>query len=324
VASGVVEARRRAEQVVAVIENKLYGPELLLIGHSGSVLRVTVSPDGKRLLTTSWDGTMRLWDTDTGKQLRVFGLHAGVTTGAAFSPDGKRVLVVGGDSAVHLWDLATGKEVRQMTGHTEQVVSCAFGPEGTAISGSHDGTMRLWNLNTGKEAGVFTGHTGDVRTVAYSGKAKLAATSDIRRVVADKRGDGSIRLWNLETGKEVRKLTGHTGGVREVCFAVDGKRLLSVGEDGRLRTWDVETGNQLKEINSAKALCGAFSPDGKRIVSGGLPDGIVRLWDAETGKELRQYEGPTGLVRSVAFFPDGKRIASASEGGTARIWRAPR
>ena len=93
--------------------------------------------------------------------------------------------------------------------------------------------------------------------------------------------------------------------------------------------WDVKSGKGLKMIQAhmetdggGVACCAAFSPDGKRIVSGG--HGGVCVWDAETGKELRKYEGHTKLVVSIAYFPDGKRIASASDDGTVRIWRAPR
>jgi WD40 repeat protein len=173
----------------------------------------------------------------------------------------------------------------------------------------------MWDLNTGKNAGVFTGHTDQVYPVAYSDKAKLAATGS---------KDQSIRLWNLETGKEVRQLTGHTHYVDSVCFSSDGKRLLSSGHDGTLRIWDVESGKELQRIPNANAYCAAFSPDCNRLVSGSFHDSTVCVWDATTGKELRKYDGHTDYVIGVAFFPDGQRIASASRDGTARIWRAPR
>jgi WD40 repeat protein len=83
------------------------------------------------------------------------------------------------------------------------------------------------------------------------------------------------------------------------------------------------TGKELKRLTSTSLHSAAFSPDGKRLVSGGYLDSTVRVWDAETGRELRKCEGHTGAVLSVTFFPDGKRIASASADGSARIWRAP-
>jgi WD40 repeat protein len=179
------EVRRRAADIVAVLENKLYGAELCLTGHTDGVRCVCVSGDGKRLLTSSYDQTLRLWDADTGKQLRVFKGHADRICGAALSLDGQRVLSGSRDGTVRLWDATTGKELRQLTGHTQEVYNVAFGPKGQALSTSYDRTMQLWDLNTGKNASVFTGHTDHVYPVAYSDKAELAATGS---------KDQSIRL----------------------------------------------------------------------------------------------------------------------------------
>jgi WD40 repeat protein len=314
-ASKDAEVRRRAETIVAAIESKLYVELLCLSGHTSPVWSVCISADGKRLLTGSEDKTLRLWDTATGKCLQVFKGHTQHIFGAVLSPDGKQVLSAG-DQTVRLWDTATGKEIRQMTGHDGPVVRVAFGPEGRAISGGTDGTVLVWNLQTGKHTAVLSGHTATVRFVAYSDKAKVAATSSY---------DGSIRLWNLDTGKEVRSLAEHRGpeDLMSLCFSPDGKYLLAPAVDLSLRLVEVATGKEIKRIKTGHAYCAAFSPDGKCIVSGGYFDNVVRVWDIESGKMLYSYQGHTGGVTCVTYFPDGKRIASASADGTARIWRAP-
>jgi WD40 repeat protein len=307
-----LEVRRRAGRVITAVEGRLY-PELRLTGHTDKVWCVCVSADGKRVLSGSADRTLRLWDAHTGKCLRVFAGHAGLVRGAALSPDGKRALSGSSDKTVRLWDTTTGKERRQMTGHADEVQCVAFGPEGEALSGSSDLTMRLWDVNTGKEAGVFAGHTHPAREVAYSGKANLAVTCSLY---------GPIHLWDLETGKEARRIARH-GRTSSVCFSPDGKRLVSAGGDRALHVWDAETGKELTRIDVA-ACCTTFSPDGKRVVSGGYPDGVVRVWDVRSGKELLECKGHTGAVVSVAYFPDGRRVASASHDGTVRVWRVPR
>ena len=312
------EVRLRAEDIITDYR------EPRLIGHS--VLTIVVSPDGRRLLTGGFDKTLRLWDADTGKELRVFEGHTDAILAVALSPDGKRVLSASGD-LVRLWDAETGKELRQMThGPGNGAASVAFGPEGQALSGDRAGRMHLWDLNTGKKAGVFTCPHPEgrvVSTVAYSEKAKLAVTSGSHQPIC---------LWNLEPGKEVRKLA--ESDYAQVCFSPDGKRLAGIFNE-LLRIWDVETGKVLFGIDGVKAFCVAFSPDGKRLVTGGREK--MQVWDAN-GKELHKYEGHTGSVGCVMFFPDGKRIASANFDGvgnpvdrpgppspdSVRIWRAPR
>ncbi len=313
-ASADLEVRSRAGRLVAVLDKKYYGEPLRLTGHTGPLHGVSVSADGKRLLTCSSDKTLRLWDADTGKCLRVFEGHAGCIFGAALSPDGKRVLSCSGDNTVRLWDADTGDGILQMTPGKIGVSRVAFGPEGKAISGGYR-TMDLWDLKTGKNDGVLTGHGCVISGVAYSDKARLAVTCS---------WDLSIRLWDLETGKERGMLTGHSKHITSACFSWDGVHLLSAADDNTVRVWDVGSGKELKRITVEGVGYAAFSPDGKRIVCAGFADNTMRVWDVAAGKELRKYEGHTAYVGRVAFFPDGRRIASASEDGTARIWRAPR
>jgi WD40 repeat protein len=334
-AKAPLEARRRAEQISDAILDKLH-PEHAI---GDSVATVVVSADGKRLLTGGYDNALRLWDADTGKELRVFEGHTDAVRGVALSPDGKRVLSGSGDGTVRLWDAATGKEL----GRYEDcgfVWSVAFGPEGKAISTDILGRMYLWDLHTGKKVGVFACHSHPAgldatreqlgspfsssrpgTNVAHSEKAKLAVTYGLYQ---------PIRLWNLETGKEVRRFLQREAAY--VCFSPDGKRLAG-GFNHKgflgLRIWDVGSGGELLGEPVARPewpIFVAFSPNGKRIVTSNS-DKTLRILDATSGKELYKSEGHAAYVRSAAFFPDGKRIASLISDyrgdTTVRIWRAP-
>jgi WD40 repeat protein len=147
-ASDDLEVRLRAGRIVAAIEARLY-PELRLVGHTGPVSRACVSADGKRLLTSGIDKTLRLWDAYTGVCLRVFKGHTAAVWGLALSPDGKRVLSGGDDKTVRLWDATTGKELRKMTGHARDVINVAFAAKGKGLSVSSGvGSISIIRLNT--------------------------------------------------------------------------------------------------------------------------------------------------------------------------------
>jgi WD40 repeat protein len=315
--SGDIELRRRAALTITAIEDRLYVEERRLIGHTGHVWSISISADSKRLLTSSTDKTLRLWDADTGRCRIVFEGHTDRILSAAISQDGTQVLSGSNDGTIRLWDATTGKEIRRMHDDTNLVMSVAFVANNQAISGGWQGKMRLWDLKTGADTRVFAFRPWrGWCSVAYNEKAKLAMTSS---------HDLSIHLWNLESGKQIRQVIGTDGnGIMNVAFSPDGKRIVSAGENLSMRLWDVEAGKELTRIKWGRAYCASFSPDGKRVVCGSNLDNRVSVWDIESGRELRRYAGHTDYVTSVTFFPDGKRIASASTDGTARIWRAPR
>ncbi len=322
--------------------------------HGTCVTAVVFSPDGKRIASTGWDWSPRVWDAETGEQVyRLLG-HQGVTWCVAFSPDGKRLAGGGGnaDPTVRVWNLGNGKEIWAAKAHQGPVRGVAFAPDGkSVVSVGGDGTVAVWEAATGKEVRRLQGHVGEVHDVAVAPGGKLIASAG---------ADRTVRLWDLTTGKEVRKLEGHQTPALAVAFTADGKALISSGT-GEVIRWDPATGKELVAIRGHKGQdrcvavapdgkavvtanetgtltlwdeagkelrriaanpdqwAVAFSPNGKLLASGGA-DCRVRVWDPATGKEVRQFAGHDSKATAVACSPDGKRIASGSLDQTVRLW----
>ncbi len=285
------------------------------------VTSVAFSPDGKTLVSGSWDKTIRLWDAATGKPLgEPIRGHEGSVSSVAFSPDGKTLASGSDDSTIRLWDAATGKPLGEpLRGHEESVSSVAFSPDGkTLASGSNDETIRLWDAATGKPLGEpLRGHENFVGSVAFSPDGKTLASGS---------WDNTIRLWDAATGKPLGEpLRGQENIVHSVAFSPDGKTIASGSNDETIRLWDAATGKPLGEPlrgHEVSVTRVAFSPDGKTLASGSW-DSTIRLWDAATGKPLGEpLRGHERSVHSVAFSPDGKTIASGSDDSTIRLWDA--
>jgi RNA polymerase sigma factor (sigma-70 family) len=153
----------------------------------------------------------------------------------------------------------------------------------------------------------------------FEGHAGVALSPNGRRALST--SDQTVQLWDVETGAELLRLTGHTVDVAGFAFAPDGRRALSASLDKTLRLWDVETGKELRrfEGHTDWVYSVAVSPDGRRALSASK-DRTVRLWDVETGKELRRFEGHTNEVIEVVFSPVGQRALSSSYDKTLRLW----
>ena len=289
--------------------------------HAYIITSVAFAPDGATLLTGSDDGIARLWDIETGTEIRRFeGHEAGILGGVqsvAFAPDGATLLTGGCDGTARLWDIENGAEIRHFKGHGDWIASVAFVPNGARLlAGSCHGTARLWDIETGAEICCFEGHKaailGGVHSAAFALDGATLLTGS---------GTGTARLWDIANGAEIRRFEGHKDGVSSVAFAPDGVMLLTGSRDGTARLWDTASGAEIHCFEGHKdgVLSVAFAPDGVTLITGSR-DWTARLWDIKTGAEIRRFDGHEGWVQSVAFAPNGATLLTGSGDGTAGLW----
>jgi RNA polymerase sigma factor (sigma-70 family) len=259
-----------------------------------------------------------IWETSTGKRLHLLQGGKGDSYAVAFSPDGTRLVSGDGDNVFRLWDTASGQLVRTFSADATFIPPVAFSPDGKLLATAHGQTVRLWDPATGKEIRSLRGHTDTVYALAFSPDSKTLASGSV---------DRTIRLCTATTGELIRSFKGHTHQVLSVAFAPDGKTLASAGGDNLVRVWDVAAGKERLQIRqglgegNGNVNCVAFSPDGATLAAGSN-HGRVRLWDAATGKEKQPARGHEGNVTALAFTPDGKRLLSGCFSGTILGWDA--
>ncbi len=211
---------------------KLISDESILIlrGHGGTVGLVRFSPDGRRILSSGWDNTIRVWDAETGEAVLTLSGQDRGPLPFAFTPDGRRIVTGSSDGSLQIRDAAGGEPVLTLRGHKACVESVAISPDGQRIvSGSEDNTLKIWDAATGQEASTLSGHTARVLSVAFSPNG--------RRIVSASY-DQTLRIWNVATGDAVLILRGHANRVNCVAFSPDGRRIASGDVDGALLVWD--------------------------------------------------------------------------------------
>ena len=314
------------ERARASIQGEIWVPELggleqagplvrILDGHEGWVESVTVSPDGKTIVSGGRDKSVRLWDSQTGAQLRSLEGHSGDVTGVVVSPDGKKIISGSVDKTVRVWDIQTGALQHTLEGHDGVICSVVVSPDGkTIVSGSWDKTLRVWDVQTRSTLCTIRGHEEGVSSVAVSPDSKTIVSGS---------GDETVRVWDAQTGTLLRTLRGHEERVNSVAVSPDGKAIISGSEDTTVQIWDAQTGAPLRTLrgHDRDVHSVAASPDGMTIVSGSGDD-TVQVWDAQTGAPLRTFRGHDTDVSSVVVSPNSKTIVSGSWDKTVRVWDA--
>ena len=307
------EATTRDIQTASIAEVE---PPRVVINHPGGVLSLAFTDDGSALITAGADGTLRLWNPETGTETRSITLGASRPTSLAVM--GRRALTGHEDGYIQLWDLDRGERLGQFRRNAASVWSVAFmGEPNRFVAASHDWLVTVWDAaNTLAPAMVLEGHEGPVQAVAYAPRGLIASGG----------ADRVIRLWDATTGSSVRTYRGHRDFVTAINFSHDGRILASGSLDGAIRLWSTSSQRLFRNLPRHGGRVGslAFSPSGQYLASAS-DDATVRVWNFRRARTLRRVTDVNGAAyKTLAFTPDGRFLAASGSSGAVRNWDVSR
>ena len=283
-----------------------------LQGHSGLVIGVAVTPDGRRVVSASSDKTLKVWDLESGQELQTLQGHSNSVEAVAVTPDGRRAVSASDDTTLKVWDLENGQELGTLQGHSRFVRGVAVTPDGRrVVSASSDKTLKVWDLESGQELQTLQGHSDSVNNVVV--------TPDGSRAVSIS-NDKTLRVWNLKSSQELQTFQGHSDLVIGVAVTLDGRRAISTSYDTTLKVWDLERERELQAFQTRSHFVHgvAVTPNGKCAIS--AVETALKVWDLTGGQELQAFQAHSHAVNGVAVTADGRRAVSASFDKTLKVW----
>jgi WD40 repeat protein len=264
------------------------------------------SPDGKFLASGGYDNRIRLWNPDTGKEVRILEGHQSYVNCIALSADGKWLASGSQDHDLRLWEVDTGQQRRRFLGHEAPIELLTLSPNGKVLASSClSGTLRLWDTASGKEIRALPNDKGyRIGAMTFS--------PDSKHLAFENRSDKGIQLVDVADGKEIRTFKGHKNDVSQLVFTADGAMLISSSQDHTIRVWDVASSRERRRYGDEKeaVICLALAPDGKTLTYGTYPGGLVHIWDLATNRDLvPPWKANRWRVVSIAYSPDSKKVA---------------
>jgi WD40 repeat protein len=293
-------------------------------GPQAPVAAVAFTADGRRLATAGEDRVLRLWETASGKEVLTLPGQQPIVSALAFAPDGQ-TLAAAGDEAIEVWEIATGQRLRR-TKVESRIVALAYSPDGrklAATEAGRDGSVSVWEVASGKRLQVFAGEPQPFSPAAFSPEGNFLVSGG---------RDRGLYLWDVTSGKLVQSFTEAEQRTLSVRFSPDGKTLAAVAANGVVTTWAVGRERPVRRVTlrswrpadlngiavlSADSQTVAAANLGHKQTESATP---VGLWETATGRRVRRFNGHGGLIRALAFSPDGRVVASGGDDTTLLLW----
>ena len=354
---GAVLVSASADQTVRLWDTKTWTEVAILRGHEDEVYSLAFSTDGRRLITGAKDGSVRLWQVPPAQRAPALWVLREPCNTFAISPDSRRLVTAGEDFV--LWDLDTGEKLATVTGLRGVQAGCDFSPDGRQLLvGGRNGKIRIWDFGRNLLSEFDAGGDEDVLGVRTLGVTNFLVAAwnrdgrikiwnfETRQLVHEfepsgtqitqghfsRRGDiavghadGSVTLWNGESGLVQTNFLAHRRAVRAIAFAPDGRTLATGGVEGMARLWNLATQREIVTLKGhlTSVFSLDISPDGRRLATGSGGAESVKLWDTHTHQELITLAGEGSMILALAFSPDGNKIISSNNELRLQIWRAP-
>jgi WD40 repeat protein len=291
-------------------------PELVIqSGHSSRVNCAVFSPDHRWLASGSADNSIRLWDVDSGLELRALIGHRNWVRSLAVNRNGELLASGSNDRTIKVWNIASGREMLTLAGHEGVVEAVLFSPDGRwIISGGADRTIRVWDAVSGRELQTLRNSTSEITALAMSPDGKSLASGS---------ADGSIRLWNAFYWNLEKTLNKHVKKINTLVFSPDNRSFASAGDDDSLVLWEAANGKPRFTMRQAGVLTASFI--GERELLTTAADRTISTWDTATGKQKNNLagSGEASEVLFASFSNDGKLLASGNGNRSVEIRAVP-